>query len=155
MRQRTFLEPIRFARTIIASLIICYLGGCRSKEPNHDSHFDHDHVVAAHWPDDLDDVVAKLRAEIATIDDQRDDQEKSIGRLRDIINWTPEIAADSELSEQQWISIANTSDGISRQLGDDEHQLSNQRRNDVLHLCDLIEKTNAKRSKESQLAETN
>ncbi|MEC8474407.1 MAG: hypothetical protein VXZ38_07155, partial [Planctomycetota bacterium] len=60
----------------------------------------------------------------------------------DIVSWVPEIAADTDLTEEDWIPIDEQAQSLSKRLAkqenldDDKQQFANQ-------LCDLIEQSAA------------
>ena len=83
--------------------------------PSKESLFEVDHVVPAHWPKDLGDAATKISEKLAVV---KSDPSHAISRkeLRDLVEWVPEIAADTDISEQQWIPIHALSATLGRHL---------------------------------------
>jgi len=94
-----------------------------------------EHIVPGHWPTDLVDAAAKINLRAARLSGQppqasaqlADSQSVAEGtlaedttivenQLRDIIGWVPEIAADTDLTEAQWLPIHQASQSLSKRL---------------------------------------
>jgi hypothetical protein len=134
---------------------IAVLIGCAVEDAPKASHFEHDHEVAHHWPDDLADAAAKIRERLVPPelgdghDDhheghvhQHDDEDVSQNpqdEIADIVIWVPEIAADTNLSEQDWNMLDNAARSLSADLSETGNELTKFNREQTLALCDLIE----------------
>lgn len=97
-------RPLRILLIAIPLSVV----GCGSDQPAPHR----EHVIPAHWPADLPDARAKIleRLEISS------DVKLPAAELRDIIGWLPEIAADTPLSESQWLPIHEACDVLSERL---------------------------------------
>lgn len=84
-----------------------------------DSLFEEDHEVPPHWPSNLTDAAEKIEQRLALLagksseppverqkhDAQQRDAELSESELRDLVAWIPEIVADTDLTEEQWLPV--------------------------------------------------
>jgi hypothetical protein len=105
--------------------------GCGSDQPAPHR----EHVIPAHWPADLPDARTKIleRLEItsgATL---------PAAELRDIIGWLPEIAADTRLSESQWLPIHVACDALSQRLRQTTPPWDAATIQQLSALCELLE----------------
>lgn len=139
MSYRVFLAKYRhrstseFSRLIVRKehawrvlVLVCFCIsslGCEGQNDHEEqsvehSHAGHSHDVAEHWPRDLLDLKFKLRGRMDKWRANDGDRGKLQEQIVDLIQWTPEIAADTDLSESQWLPIyENTQELI--QLMDD------------------------------------
>lgn len=138
---------------------VAVLIGCAVDDAPKASHFEHDHEVTHHWPDDLADAAAKIRERLEstgleTVHDhhgndhheghvhQQDNEDVSQNpqdEIADIVSWVPEIAADTNLSEQDWNMLDNAARSLSSDLSETGNELTKFNREQTLALCDLIE----------------
>lgn len=140
----------------LSILMSALLVGCGSDEDPKASHFEHDHLVAAHWPNDLADLSAKLRARVASFEtgarvyedddhedehDHDDDHETVSLReqIEDLVDWVGEVAADTNLSEADWIPLYEMSEAISASLKSNSGDLSKDNVRELESLCELID----------------
>jgi len=93
-------------------LFAMLFAGCSNEQ--RESLHETDHFVAEHWPTSLADAAAKIEARVVTL--KKGKNEKAFDELSDIVGWVPEIAADSELTEEDWIPIHHASDALSSKL---------------------------------------
>jgi len=94
-----------------------------------------EHVVPGHWPTDLVDAAAKINHRAARLSGQSahvsaqpadsqllvedtlvEDTKVVENQLRDIVGWVPEIAADTDLTEAQWLPLHHASQALSKRL---------------------------------------
>jgi len=99
-------------------------------EDHHDAH-EHDHHDA-HGHDDHDDYVINPKAEII-----------------EIVSWIPEIAADTNLAEADWLPLYNATESLAANLRSANSQsadaeLSSDNRRQLESLCQLVDKAVAK-----------
>lgn len=100
----------------LALLLAALLPGC-AKEA--ESLYAEKHVVPAHWPESIGDAAAKLAERMnqlqsdPTITVDRESVEKE---LIDLIEWTPEIVADSNVLEEDWLPIYDQCEKIRKAL---------------------------------------
>lgn len=124
-------------------IVLCFIGsllvGCVNDGESKTSHFEHDHEVAPHWPNDLADAAIKLRKRL---DAPISNQSKQVAReIADIVSWVPEIAADTNLSEQDWIPLDTASDSLAAKLRSTDNEMTDECRRQTVALCELIEES--------------
>jgi len=92
----------------IAVVLLCAVG-CE-----HDDSEDHlEHIIPAHKPHNFASCVEQLRLRGEEYY-SGELSEAQVDKLRDIVNWVPELAADSDLNRQQW----ERAQQISKELND-------------------------------------
>lgn len=101
---------------------------------------EHDHHVAPHWPSDLADVAVKIRERLSapTIGET---QRSEIG---DLVSWTAEVAADTNLPEADWVPIYHATESLTANLRSAGPTLSDQNRSQLELLCELIDQSAGK-----------
>ncbi len=138
-------------RTLALLMLAALLAGCGEGENQKTSHFEHDHEMPDHWPNDLADSALKIRDRLRMYQHFPDLRPEMTSQIIDIVSWVPEIAADTDLTEADWIPIDQQVQSLSQRLAqqesmdNDNQQLANQ-------LCDLIEQS-AALLKEDAIAE--
>ncbi|QDS91710.1 hypothetical protein FF011L_04430 [Roseimaritima multifibrata] len=127
-----------FARSMTVALVVLLMVGCGSQdsEPK-TSLFEDDHVVAEHWPADLSDVAAKLRERLASPEVNEQAQKE----IEDLVSWTAEIAADTNLSEADWLPLYHHSESLMANLEKAKQGLSSDDRSQIQSFCKLIDDT--------------
>jgi hypothetical protein len=104
----------RFITSIL--LVISGLLGCGDgKESLHED----DHTTPPHWPVSLSDAADRIEQRFEHLhQDPSLAQAKNptFEELRDLIEWAPLVAADRDLSEQQWNPIYQLSESVRKQL---------------------------------------
>ena len=91
-------------------------GGCTPTEGGpRTSLYEVQHVQPDHWPADLADMAEKLRTRIAMLD-ENPAQGKVSQELTDLVGWAAEVAADTDLTEVQWLPIYQRSEMLRRSL---------------------------------------
>jgi hypothetical protein len=107
-----FSFPVSFMLILLSGL-----SGCGEEK---DSLHELDHVVPPHWPEGLQDAANKIGERITILNDPSAHSEAELASARqelsELINWAPEIAADTDLAEQDWIPIYERSEGLHNQL---------------------------------------
>ncbi|MEM6365557.1 MAG: hypothetical protein AAF745_14105 [Planctomycetota bacterium] len=124
---------------LIASLIFAAVTGCGSDETPKTSLFEHDHNVAPHWPSSLADLAKKLRHRAIDHDDIRHVHGRN--EIEDLVEWVGEIAADTNMSEADWIPLYEKSEAVSAMLRSTKGELSEKLVNEIELLCQLIDET--------------
>lgn len=61
--------------------------------------------------------------------------------LADLVSWIPEIAADTNLTEQDWMILDNAARSLSAELSAAGNELTKSNRQQALELCELIEQS--------------
>lgn len=105
------------------------------------SHFEDDHEVAEHWPDDLADAALKLRTRLDVTEEESSQGQPLVEEIADIVSWVPELAADTNLSEQDWIPLDNAAQALSANLRATDNQLTDSNRQQTVALCERIEQS--------------
>lgn len=79
-----------------------------------------EHVVPEHRPSDIFDASEKIQMRAirltSTPPPAGEEAQRLENELRDIVGWTPEIAADTDLTEEQWLPIYRAAEQLSLQL---------------------------------------
>lgn len=97
---------------VLSASLVCVVlmtTGCSSNSAvgeqetdEHDGETHLEHVVPAHKPADLEEMVQQLTERTQRLsqkrpDESSDDHARELQELTDVVNWIPEFAADSEL----------------------------------------------------------
>jgi hypothetical protein len=124
-------------RCLMFLLVFFLLGGCTKNDSEaKTSLFEEHHHEPAHWPDDLGDVALKLRKRLSSEVD-----EKSLSDIKELISWTAEVAADTNLAESDWMPVYQATESLSKKLRTDSKTLTPENRTQVEALCKLIDET--------------
>ena len=81
------------------------------------------------------DLSVKIRDRISSPEISKETRSE----IDDLVSWTAEIAADTNLSEQDWIPLYNASESMMANLRRDPSNLSDSNRKQLESLCELIE----------------
>jgi hypothetical protein len=126
--------------TVVMSVLALFVG-CAGEDAAKTSHFEHDHEVAPHWPSDLADAAAKIRERLAVNETKHLDPQQAADEIADIVGWVPEIAADTDLSEQDWIPLDQAAESLSANLRATKNALNDANRTQAIALCELLERS--------------
>ncbi len=97
---------------IPACLLLCIVIGCaEGKESLHEL----DHELPPHWPTSMSDAAAQIEERI-TLDSSSPYHSEARGELEDLVSWIPEIAADTDLTEADWLPIYELSETLRKHL---------------------------------------
>jgi len=129
-------------RTLALILLAAILAGCGEGENQKTSHFEHDHEMPDHWPNDLADSALKIRDRLSMHQRFPDLRSEMTSQIIDIVSWVPEIAADTDLTEEEWIPIDQQVQSLSKRLAQQEN-MDNDHQQLAKQLCDLIEQSAA------------
>jgi hypothetical protein len=99
--------------------LTCYLmlgiaiAGCQNSKQSLYEEIDHE--TPAHWPSDMADAASKIHSRLELLASQPDD---SVARseLVDLVSWCAEVAADTDVSEQQWMPIYEYCEAIRKRV---------------------------------------
>ena len=89
-------------------LLLTSLSGCGTSEhaDAHDDHHHLEHFVPHHKPANFAEAVDEIEHRAEHLSEHaghgHDDEAEEFQELVDIINWIPELAADSDLNEADW-----------------------------------------------------
>ena len=133
-----------FSRVRSCALGLLFIGlaclaGCKSEDASKTSHFEHDHEVAAHWPNGLADLSNKIRERLDRLSANPEEGDQLRSETIDLVSWTSEVAADTDLSEPDWIPLDNAAESLSAQLRAAGETFSQADLDQLNELCDLIE----------------
>jgi predicted Fe-S protein YdhL (DUF1289 family) len=134
----------------VSTTLLCslFLVGC-SGDPERETLFDHSHEAPEHWPRNLGDTTAKIRQRLERLDSNDSD---AASELTDLVSWTPEVAADTSMSEQQWTPIWEASEKLRQGLEKNNETWDSESRQQVLRLCVLIDAAWSQLPDEERLA---
>jgi len=122
-------------------LLLCSsLLGCSTEVTQKKSHYDHDHEIPDHWPRDLSDASLKIRDRVRFCDLAPRSEGEMIVQLTELVSWVPEIAADTDLSEQAWIVIDYRVQTVQPIISGADH-LTSECREQLENLCVLIDES--------------
>lgn len=153
------------ASTAILLLLIMPFLGCTTDTAPKTSHFEHDHDIAAHWPSDLADAATKIRDRMAWLKDGKvpeshdhesdhhddhheHDHDHDHGHEHDsdplleiveLVSWIPEIAADTNLFESDWLPLYHATESLSANLQSAGDVLTDNNRQQLESLCQLVD----------------
>ncbi len=117
---RRFPAPRFVAKLFSLGTALCLLAvlsGCSPEEPtSKKTLFDEDHYVPPHWPSDINDLAEKIAIRVEALDASGADQADAIAELKDLIIWAPEIAAETDLTEEQWNPLYQQSESLRAKL---------------------------------------
>jgi hypothetical protein len=135
---------------IVGLLVVLLLLGCVAEK---ESWHEEDHELPPHWPLNIEDAAQKIQ--------QRLDQtgvEESLATTReeltDLIEWVPEVAADTDLVEDDWVPIYELSETLRRHLSAKDVTL-NECREDIDRLVVLLRESLSKLPKPVLVEEVN
>jgi len=105
--------PIRWC-LLVSSCVLLWFAGCGpQRDATNDAassadHDDHDHHIPEHRPKDYSDAVRQLTRRIEQVRSEARHPAhalEELKKLRDVITWLPELAADSDLKKPEWDRI--------------------------------------------------
>lgn len=104
---------------IVLCLIGCGLagGGLAGCGTEQESLYELEHELPAHWPRDLTDASQKISQRMQMLSSEPGDAQAAT-ELRELVEWIPEIAADSELPEEHWLTIYDLCEAMRNHLYD-------------------------------------
>lgn len=94
-------------------ILVCMSMGCQNSKQSLYEEIDHDHPE--HWPSDLADTASKIDQRMQRIVQDSSDAEAT-AELKDLIGWCPELAGDTDLTEQQWQPIFDLSESLRARI---------------------------------------
>jgi predicted transcriptional regulator YheO len=124
----------------IQLLVLASFMGCSTNSEPKMSLFEHDHEVAAHWPSDLSDVAVKLRERLSS----EDANEQIMLEIEELVSWTAEVAADTNLSESDWLPLYHATESLTANMRSSKGTLTDENRKQLELLCQLVDDTAGK-----------
>ncbi len=101
MRTRSEYHPRWLGSYLLLAVGLCLpaLGGCvEGRSSTHEL----EHVVPEHWPGSLSDAADKIESRLASLASSPPTAVQICVELKEIIEWLPEIAADTAMREDDW-----------------------------------------------------
>ncbi len=95
------------------AMLVCMSVGCQNSKQSLYEEIDHDHPE--HWPSDLADTASKIDQRLQRIVQDSSDAQAT-AELKDLISWCPELAGDTDLTEQQWQPIFDLSESLRARI---------------------------------------
>ena len=105
-------------------LLLTSLSGCGTSEhaDAHDDHHHLEHFVPHHKPANFAEAVDEIEHRAEHLSEHaghgHDDEAEEFQELVDIINWIPELAADSDLNEADWNKANSAAVALAKILPD-------------------------------------
>lgn len=108
-------------------LLACY--GCGHHEEDEDHHLEH--LIPAHKPESFAEAVTELKSRGPAVfaGEATDDAQQE---LLDIINWLPELAADSDLKRKQWEQVQGAGLELRQLIANPTAETSQSRWNELV-----------------------
>jgi predicted nucleic acid-binding Zn-ribbon protein len=94
--------------------LVVTLGACGAERK---SLFEGEHDLPPHWPSNMADAIQKIDQRLQRLDKNADDAQAE-QELRQLVDWIPEVAADEELTEEQWMPIYDLCEVMRQHLSD-------------------------------------
>lgn len=121
------------------SLAMLFLIGCvAEKESLHEM----DHELPPHWPSCMYDAAAKIEERIKTIG-QQDLPATIREETEELIEWAPEVAADTDLPEVDWVPIYELSETLRHHFSAKDVSLEDCR-DDLVRFVTLLRQSQTK-----------
>lgn len=135
MMQKLRSDAVRLRRcSWMVGLLLLACSGCNTHEQDGDHQLEHH--IPAHKPASFAEAVSELRSRgLAMQGDQATDEENH--ELLDIINWLPELAADSDLNRSQWEQVRDSVAEL-RTIATDFNDKSHPRWNELIRELDAL-----------------
>jgi hypothetical protein len=117
-------------------VLICLSAiGCGSEQEHL---FEEEHERPAHWPSGPADAAQKIRERLdGYLTNPKDDQYRE--QLLDLVEWAPEIAAETDLAESDWNPIHGISEAIRQHLNQSDVTIGDVQQ-DFIRLAALLER---------------
>lgn len=108
------LKVIRLTVMMLSAMTV--LGVCTGCVAEKESLHDHEHEEPPHWPSSLGEAAEFIETRVNLLSDDSGGDAEELQRaneeLIDLVAWAPEIAADTDLSEEKWLPIYDLCEAI-------------------------------------------
>ncbi len=98
-------------------LLIACVSGCGAEK---ESLHEHTHEEPKHWPADMFEAATFIEARMRSLEsasqDESPDRKQTLVELQDLVEWSPEVAGDTALPEDDWLPIYQKSEAIRGRL---------------------------------------
>ena len=101
-----------------------------------------DHELPPHWPLNMEDAAQKIQQRLGQIE-VKESLATTRKELTDLIEWSPEVAADTDLAELEWMPIYELSETLRHHLGAKDISLHDCR-DDIERFITLLSDAHAK-----------
>ena len=101
-----------------------------------------DHELPPHWPLNMEDAAQKIQHRLSLIE-INGPLDMTRKELSDLIEWAPELAADTDLTELNWIPIYELSETLRHHFGAKDISLHDCRE-DIERFIALLREAHAK-----------
>ena len=131
----------QIARGWIAILVLTLTFNCgcvAEKESLHEM----DHELPSHWPLNMEDAAQKIQQRLGLIE-IKESPAATREELSDLIEWAPEVAADTDLAELEWMPIYELSETLRHHLSAKDISLDDCR-DDIERFIVLLRESHAK-----------
>lgn len=128
-------------------LLIALIGCGGEKESLHEL----EHEIPAHWPTDFPDAITKMEQRVGTLNSTHRSNETQT-ELMEIVGWVPEIAADTDLPEEDWVPIYRVCETLRKHLEKRDVDVSAYQE-DFDRLYDLLRESQLDLEKKRRMAE--
>lgn len=98
-------------KVFLAFLLMFSVGCIAEKKSLHEM----DHELPSHWPNSMDDAAQKIELRLGRMG-IKESQKENYLELVDLIEWVPEVAADTDLPEADWVPIYELSETLRQHL---------------------------------------
>lgn len=130
MTQTYRCNPVHLRRLLWqVSLVMLAFCGCGHHEEDEDHHLEH--LIPAHKPESFAETVTELKSRGPAVfaGEATDDAQQE---LLDIVDWLPELAADSDLKRKQWEQARDTGLELRQMIANPTAEISQSRWNELV-----------------------
>jgi len=123
-------------------VFLVLLVGCAQEK---ESLYEHEHFQPEHWPESIleaADFIETRAVSIASGGGDEKERSQLHEELEDLVGWAPEIAADTDLSEADWLPIYELSEAMRGHLSAGDNLAEHQ--SDFERLVELLRDAQAK-----------
>ncbi len=132
------LEPSLSWSCVLIFLLVFGAGCVAEKKSLHEM----DHELPPHWPLHMEDAAKKIEQRLSGSQD-KESAEKVYQEVLDLIEWAPEVAADTNLSEADWVPIHELSETLRNHLRSNDISIDDCRE-DLERFIALLRESHAK-----------
>ena len=128
---------MRFSTALTLFALLSIMCGCGSEQ---ESLHEHDHEEPDHWPANMQEAADFIEVRVNQLSNDSvsslDERTLVETELAELIEWTPEVAGDTNLAEVDWVPLYELSESIRLRLqgGTDTLKL----KPEMAKLCELL-----------------
>ncbi len=115
-----------FVSNLVLILLVLITNGCTSESTSVKKREDkREHHIPPHKPASLLDSIPALKNRIREIEENASNiSDIQVSEFKEIIDWIPELAADSDLNHKDWNEVNELSHKIKKIFSEIENQLN-------------------------------